>query len=68
VRAIILAFVSAATLAAVSAQGAPPVPKPPDISNQEWAPLSNDPPSPALSAASPPVICFTLIQRWPYCI
>jgi hypothetical protein len=45
-RVIVATFAGLVALSAASAQAAPPVPKPPDISNQEWAPLSNNPPSP----------------------
>ena len=52
-RVIVATFAGLLALAAASAQAAPPVPKPQDISNQEWAPLSNDQPSPPPSAAPP---------------
>ena len=52
-RVIVATFAGLVALSAASAQAAPPVPKPPDISNQEWAPLSNNPPSLPPSAAPP---------------
>jgi len=58
--AVIVAFVSGAALAAVSAQAAPLAPTPLGgpviyIPNQEWAPLPNHPSSLAPVGAAQPV-------------
>jgi hypothetical protein len=67
-RALTAVFVSAVTLAAVSAQAVSLAPRPPGpviyLANQEWAPLPNGPASNGSVEAAPPIKLVAEGRGW----